>query len=100
MADHELQHSGKRGGDRRSEKARAEQAARRPSLVSEIAEQRQRLDQTFYEHIRKLRQQHGDHAVDQALSVWQQQRNAVAVTKVDWRHERRGAFTGNYRGPR
>jgi hypothetical protein len=57
-----------RGGDRRSEKARAEQAARRPnSLASEIAEQRQRLDQTFYEHIRKLRQQHGDRAVDQAL---------------------------------
>jgi hypothetical protein len=90
MTDHELQHSGKRGGDRRSEKARAERAARQPSLVSEIAEQRQRLDQTFYKHIRKLRHEHGNRAVDQALSVWQQQRNAVAVAPDKQGPERRG----------
>ena len=47
----------------------------------------------------ELRREHGDRAVDQALAAWQQQRDAVAVTKTDWRQERRGPFTGNYRGP-
>jgi hypothetical protein len=50
-------------------------------------------------NIRELRRQHGDRAVDQALAAWQEQRNAVAVTKTDWRQERRGPVTGNYRGP-
>jgi hypothetical protein len=49
------------------------------SLVTEIAERRQRLDQTFYEHIRRLRREHGDRAVDQALATWQQQRNQVSA---------------------
>ena len=82
--DHEPHHTGKRrGGDRRSAKAKALQAANRPSLVTEISERRQRLDQTFYHHLRKLRRQHGDQAVDRALATLQQQRDAVAVTKQE-----------------
>ena len=83
MTDHELQHSGKRGGDRRSAKARAEQAARRPSLVTEIAD-------VFIKSLVELRQQHGDRAVDQALSLWQAQRDAVAVAPNKQEPERRG----------
>jgi hypothetical protein len=47
----------------------------------------------------ELRRLHGDHVVDQALATWQAQRDAVAIVKKDWRQERRGPFTGNYRGP-
>ena len=43
-------------------------------LVVDISERRQRLDQTFYTHLRKLRREHGDRAVDQALAAWQPQR--------------------------
>lgn len=76
----ELHHnSTKRGGDRRSEKARAEQAARRPSLVVEIAEWRQRLDQSFYDHLHELRRLHGDAVVDQALATLQRQRDQVSA---------------------
>ena len=83
-------HNGKhRGGDRRSEKARAHQAGR-VALVTEIAERRQRLNQNFYDHLRRLRQLHGDRAVDQALSVWREQRNAVAIVPDEQEPERRG----------
>jgi hypothetical protein len=37
-------------------------------LVVEISERRQRLDQTFFDHLRRMRRQHGDRAVDQALA--------------------------------
>ena len=69
-------------------------------LVTEISEHRQQLDQSFYDHIRQLRQLHGNAVIDQALSMWQQQRNAVAITQTDWRREKRGAFSGNYHRPR
>ena len=74
----EPRRTGKRGGDRRSERARALQTAKRP-LVSEISERRQQLDQALFEHIRDLRRMHGDRAVDQALARLQEQRDAVAV---------------------
>lgn len=75
----EPRRAGKRGGDRRSKQARALQAAKQPSLVSEISERRQLLDQNFYDYLRRLLGLHGARAVDQALATWQQQRDAVAV---------------------
>jgi hypothetical protein len=60
-------------------------------LVTEISERRQRLDQSFHDHLRKLRRLHGNRAVDQALSMWQRQRDQVAIAPgQDWRQERRG----------
>lgn len=50
-------------------------------LVADISEHRQRLDQTFFDHIRQLRHEHGDRAVDEALATLRKQREAVAVTK-------------------
>jgi hypothetical protein len=87
MAD-PVHSTSKRGGDRNSAQAKAERAAKWPaSLVSEIAERRQQLDQNFYDHLRELRRRHGDRAVDQALGLWQEQRDAVAIAP---KKERRG----------
>jgi hypothetical protein len=91
MADvHDLLPNGakKRGGDRRSETARAEQAARQPSLIAEIKERRQQLDQSFYDYTCQLRQLHGDQAVDRALTMVQELRDAVAAAPRE--PERRG----------
>jgi hypothetical protein len=49
-------------------------------LTVQISERRRELDQTFFEDIRRLRQQHGDVAVDRALSMVQQQRDQVSVS--------------------
>ena len=38
------------------------------ALVAKIGERRQHLDQLFFNDIRKLRREHGDKVVDQALS--------------------------------
>jgi hypothetical protein len=43
------------GGDRHLAQARAERAAQQPSLLIEISEYRQQLDQDFYDHLRRLR---------------------------------------------
>ena len=40
------------------------------SLITKISERREHLDQTFFNDLRELRQQHGDCAVDQALATF------------------------------
>lgn len=60
-------------------------------LMMRIRARRQQLDQDYYEDLRELRAQHGDAAVDRALAMMQEQRDAVsAAPKQDWRGERRG----------
>ena len=60
------------------------------SLITKISERREHLDQTFFNDLRELRQQHGDCAVDQALATLQAQRDAVAVTKRPKKKQERG----------
>lgn len=76
MADDALHpNSNRRGVDRRSAAAKASRASRFPfSLVTEIAERRQRLDQIFFQRICRLRRQYGDAVVDKAVATWQAQR--------------------------
>jgi hypothetical protein len=60
-------------------------------LMTRIIERRQQLDQDYFNDLRELRQQHGDRAVDQALHLMQEQRDAVsAAPKQDGRQQRRG----------
>jgi hypothetical protein len=67
------------GGDRRSAQARADQAARRPSLIGEISARRQQRDQDYYLDLCELRRLHGNAQVDKALAVLEQQRDAVSA---------------------
>jgi hypothetical protein len=62
--------NGRNGGDRKSKHA----IAARINLVAEIGQHRQQLD----DHIRRLREQHGDSAVDQALALLRQ-RDRIAI---------------------
>jgi hypothetical protein len=70
------------GGDRRSEKARADQAARRPSLIGEISARRRQLDQAYYSDLCEMRRTYGSDAVDKALSTLQQRDAVTAAPKI------------------
>jgi hypothetical protein len=82
-----------RGGDRRSKAFQAAHLDRVDSsaaLVTKIGALQNERDQTFFEKIRELRQQHGNPAVDKAMNALRQQHDAVAVAP-----QRRGpAFPG------